>query len=261
MQLAKKLIFIINISKRMYVLFIKELNSFLSSLMGYITIIVFLAVMGLFLWVLPMEFNVIDFGYAGIDGLFMIAPWVFLFLIPAITMKMLAEERKNGTIELLLTKPLGDISIIMAKFLAGVTLVFLSILPTVVYIVAVYQLGMPKGNLDLGGIIGSYIGLLLLGGVFVAIGVFSSSITNNQIIAFIVSVLICAFTYIGFDAIASLGVLGNADLVVKSIGINHHYVSISRGVIDSRDVIYYFSAIFFFLLLTKISLESRNWKK
>lgn len=137
--------------------------------MGYITIIVFLAVMGLFLWVLPMEFNVIDFGYAGIDGLFMIAPWVFLFLIPAITMKMLAEERKNGTIELLLTKPLSDISIIMAKFLAGVTLVFLSILPTVVYIVAVYQLGMPKGNLDLGGIIGSYIGLLLLGGVFVAI--------------------------------------------------------------------------------------------
>lgn len=149
----------------------------------------------------------------------------------------------------------------MAKFLAGVTLVFLSILPTVVYVIAVYQLGMPKGNLDLGGIIGSYIGLILLGGVFVAIGVFSSSITNNQIIAFIVSVLICAFTYIGFDAIASLGILGDADLIVKSIGINHHYVSISRGVIDSRDVIYYLSAIFFFLLLTKISLESRNWKK
>jgi ABC-2 type transport system permease protein len=245
----------------MYVLFLKELNSFLSSLIGYITIIVFLIVIGLFLWVLPMDFNVLNFGYAGIDGLFMLAPWVFLFLIPAITMKMFAEERKNGTIELLLTKPLSDLSIILAKFLAGLCLVVLSILPTIIYVVAVYQLGAPKGNLDLGGITGSYIGLIFLGGVFVAIGVFSSSITNNQIIAFIISVLLSAFAYIGFDAITSLELFGNADLIIKSIGINQHYVSISRGVIDSRDVIYYLSAIVFFLLLTKISLESRNWKK
>jgi len=218
-------------------------------------------VIGLFLWVLPMDFNVLNFGYAGIDGLFMLAPWVFLFLIPAITMKMFAEERKNGTIELLLTKPLSDLSIILAKFLAGLCLVVLSILPTIIYVVAVYQLGAPKGNLDLGGITGSYIGLIFLGGVFVAIGVFSSSITNNQIIAFIISVLLSAFAYIGFDAITSLELFGNADLIIKSIGINQHYVSISRGVIDSRDVIYYLSAIVFFLLLTKISLESRNWKK
>ena len=245
----------------MYVLFLKELNSFLSSLIGYITIIVFLIVIGLFLWVLPMDFNVLNFGYAGIDGLFMLAPWVFLFLIPAITMKMFAEERKNGTIELLLTKPISDLSIILAKFLAGLCLVVLSILPTIVYVIAVYQLGAPKGNLDLGGITGSYIGLIFLGGVFVAIGVFSSSVTNNQIIAFIISVLLSAFAYIGFDAITSLEIFGNADLIIKSIGINQHYVSISRGVIDSRDVIYYLSAIVFFLLLTKISLESRNWKK
>ncbi len=245
----------------MYVLFLKELNSFLSSLIGYITIIVFLIVIGLFLWVLPMDFNVLNFGYAGIDGLFMLAPWVFLFLIPAITMKMFAEERKNGTIELLLTKPLSDLSIILAKFLAGLCLVVLSILPTIIYVIAVYQLGAPKGNLDLGGITGSYIGLIFLGGVFVAIGVFSSSITNNQIIAFIISVLLSAFAYIGFDAITSLEIFGNADLIIRSIGINQHYVSISRGVIDSRDVIYYLSAIVFFLLLTKISLESRNWKK
>ncbi|MDD4001655.1 MAG: ABC transporter permease subunit, partial [Bacteroidales bacterium] len=176
----------------MYILFLKELNSFLSSLIGYITIIVFLVVMGLFLWVLPMEFNVLTFGYAGIDGLFIIAPWVFLFIIPAITMKMFAEERKNGTIELLLTKPLSDISIIAAKFLAGLCLVVFTILPTLVYIIAVYQLGSPKGNLDLGGIIGSYIGLIFLGGVFVSIGIFASSITNNQIIAFIVEVLLAA---------------------------------------------------------------------
>lgn len=245
----------------MYVLFLKELNSFLSSLIGYITIIVFLIVMGLLLWVLPFGFNVLEFGYAGIDGLFVLSPWVFLFLIPAITMKMFAEEKKNGTIELLLTKPLSDISIIMAKFLAGVSLVVFSLLPSVVYIIAIYNLGAPKGNLDLGGITGSYIGLLFLGGVFVSIGIFASSITNNQIVAFIVSVLLSAFVYIGFDAITSLGVFGNLDLVIKSIGINQHYISISRGVVDSRDIIYYFSAMAFFLLLTKISLESRNWKK
>lgn len=245
----------------MYTLFLKEINSFLSSLIGYITIIVFLAVIGLFIWVFPMEFNVLDFGFAGIDGLFILAPWVFLFLIPAITMKMFAEEKKNGTIELLLTKPINDLSIILAKFFAGTVLVIFSILPTLIYIIAVYQLGSPKGNLDLGGIAGSYIGLMFLGGVFVAIGIFSSSITNNQIIAFIISVLLSAFFYIGFDIITGLGIFGNADLIIKSFGINSHYVSMARGVIDTRDVIYYLSAILFFVLLTKISLESRNWKK
>lgn len=245
----------------MYVLFKKELSSFLSSLIGYITIMVFLVVIGLFLWVFPMDFNVFDFGYAGIDGLFMLAPWVFLFLIPAITMKMFAEEKKNGTIELLLTKPLTDTSIIMSKFLAGLTLVVLSILPTIVYAIAVYNLGAPKGNLDQGGIIGSYISLLFLGGVFVAIGIFTSSITNNQIIAFILSVIICAFSYIGFEIIYGFSLFGNADLIIKSIGISHHYISMSRGVIDTRDVIYYLSAMGLFLLLTKVSLESRNWGK
>ncbi|MDD4002452.1 MAG: gliding motility-associated ABC transporter permease subunit GldF, partial [Bacteroidales bacterium] len=148
-----------------------------------------------------------------------------------------------------------------AKFLAGLCLVVFTILPTLVYIIAVYQRGSPKGNLDLGGIIGSYIGLIFLGGVFVSIGIFASSITSNQIIAFIVAVLLSAFSYIGFDAITSMGIFSDADLIIKSIGINYHYVSISRGVIDSRDVIYYLSAMAFFMLLTKISLESRNWKK
>ena len=176
-------------------------------------------------------------------------------------MKMFAEEKKNGTIELLLTKPISDLSIILSKYFAGLALVIFSILPTLVYIIAIYQLGLPKGNLDLGGIIGSYIGLLFLGGVFVAIGIFSSSITNNQIIAFVLAVLISAFTYIGFDIITGLGIFGGADLVIRSFGINSHYVSMARGVIDTRDVIYYLSAIVFFILLTKVSLESRNWKK
>jgi gliding motility-associated ABC transporter permease protein GldF len=246
----------------MYVLFLKELNSFFSSLIGYITIIVFLAIMGLFLWVLPWgDVNVLSSGYAGLDGLFVLAPWIFFLIIPAITMKMFAEEKKNGTIELLLTKPISDLSIIGAKFLAGLCIVVLSILPTIIYIIAVYNLGSPSGNLDLGGIIGSYIGLIFLGGIFVAIGVFSSSLTNNQIIAFIISILICTITYIGFDAIASLNIWGSWDLVVRYCGISQHYSSISRGVVDSRDVIYYLSAIAFFILLTKVSLQSRNWKK
>ncbi|MDR1006099.1 MAG: gliding motility-associated ABC transporter permease subunit GldF [Bacteroidales bacterium] len=245
----------------MFVLFKKELSSFLSSLIGYITIIVFLIVNGVFLWVVNTEFNIFDFGLANLDGLFILAPWIFLFLIPAITMKMFAEEKKNGTIELLLTKPLSDISIIGAKFLAGVVLVMLSVLPTLIYIISIYKLGMPAGNLDIASITGSYIGLFLLGAVFVSIGLFCSSITDNQIVAFVLAVFLCAAGYIGFELLYNLKIFGNADLFIKSLGISNHYSSISRGVIDTRDLIYYLSAMALFLLLTKISLESRNWKK
>ncbi len=245
----------------MFVLFKKELNAFLTSIIGYLTIIVFLVINGLFLWVIRGESNVFDYGIAGLDGLFVLAPWVFLFLIPAITMKMFAEEKKNGTIELLLTKPLSDLSIIMAKFFAGIALVVVSVLPTFIYMVAVYQLGLPKGNMDLGGMLGSYIGLMFLGSVFVAIGIFCSSLTNNQIVAFVFSVVLCAFMFIGFEYLSRIPLLSNADLLIRSLGINHHYTSISRGVIDTRDVIYYLSAMAFFLLLTKFSLESRKWEK
>ena len=245
----------------MFTLLKKELNSFLSSLIGYMAIVVFLAFNGLFLWIIEGDFNVFSYGIAGIDGLFLLAPWIFLFLIPSITMKMFAEEKKNGTIELLLTKPLSDISIIFSKFLAGIILVIISILPTLIYIIAVYQLGSPKGNLDLGGIMGSYLGLVFLGAIFVAIGIFCSSLTDKQIIAFILSVVLSTFMYIGFEFVARIPIISEIDLLIRSLGINHHYSSISRGVIDTRDVIYYLSAIGFFLLLTKLCLESRNWKK
>ncbi|MDR0789476.1 MAG: gliding motility-associated ABC transporter permease subunit GldF [Bacteroidales bacterium] len=245
----------------MFVLFKKELSSFLSSLIGYITIIVFLVINGVFLWIVNTDFNIFNFGLANLDGLFIIAPWVFLFLIPAITMKMFAEEKRNGTIELLLTKPLSDISIIGAKFLAGVVLVVFAVLPTLIYIICIYQLGMPKGNLDMGAITGSYIGLFLLGAVFVAIGLFCSSITDNQIVAFVMSIFLCAVGYIGFELLYNLSVFGKSALFIKSLGISHHYASISRGVIDTRDVIYYLSAMALFLILTKISLESRKWQK
>ncbi len=237
----------------------KEVSSFLSSLIGYIVITVFLLINGLFLWVFPSEFNILDFGYANIDGLFIIAPFVFWFLIPAITMRLFADEKRSGTIEILLTQPLSDLQIIMAKYLAGFALVVFSLLPTLVYFFSIYQLGLPTGNIDTGGMWGSYLGLLFLGGTFVAIGLFSSSLTDNQIIAFIISVFLCGFIYIGFEFIYSLELFGSVDLFIKQLGMSSHYTSMSRGVIDTRDIIYFISVKSFFILLTKLSLESRKW--
>ncbi len=243
----------------MFTLLKKEVSNFLSSLIGFIVIIVFLIINGLFLWVIPLDFNILDYGYAGLDGLFLISPFVFLFLIPAITMRSFADEKKSGTIEILLSKPLSDMQIIMAKYLASFVLIVLSLLPTFIYFYSVYNLGLPKGNIDIGGTWGSYIGLLLLGASFASIGVFSSSITDNQIVSFIISVFLCGFIYMGFELIYSMSLFGQFDLFIKSLGISHHYSSISRGVIDTRDIIYYFSIIAFFILLTRLSLQSRKW--
>jgi ABC-2 type transport system permease protein len=243
----------------MYALFKKEINGFLNSLIGYIVIIVFLVVIGLFLWVIPMQFNVLDFGYASIDGLFILAPFVFLFLIPAITMRSFADERKSGTLELLMTQPLTDLQVILAKYFAGVVLVIFSLVPTLIYAFSVYRLGLPVGNLDMGGMWGSYIGLIFLGSTFVAIGIFASSVSDNQIVSFIIAVFFCAFFYIGFELFYTFILSGKIGLAIQSIGINAHYSSISRGVIDTRDLVYFISISVFFILLTKISLESRKW--
>ncbi|KAF0131389.1 MAG: gliding motility-associated ABC transporter permease GldF [Bacteroidetes bacterium] len=243
----------------MIALFLKEIRSFLSSLIGYLVIAVFLLINGLFLWVFSTDFNILDFGYASLDGLFILAPFVFLFLVPAVTMRSFAEENRTGTMELLLTKPLTDIQIIAAKFLAGVTLVLFSLIPTLLYYITVYNLGLPSGNLDTGGIIGAYIGLFFLAASFVAIGLFSSSLTDNQIIAFILAVVMSGFMYIGFDFIFSLAWFGPVDLLIQQLGIEAHYKSISRGVIDTRDLIYFVSVIAFFLSLNKLSLSTRKW--
>ncbi len=240
-------------------LYLREIRSFLHSLIGYIIISVFLIITGLFLWVFPLDFNILDMGYANLDGLFMVAPFVFLFLVPAITMKSFAEEKRLGTIELLLTKPLSDLEIILAKFFADVTLLVISLIPTFIYYYSVYRLGFPKGNLDQGAIWGSYLGLLFIGAAFISIGIFVSSITDNQIISFVLSFLLCGAIYIGFEFIYSLELFGSFDLFVKSLGISHHYSSISRGVIDTRDVIYFLSVITLFILLSKVSLQSRKW--
>jgi ABC-2 type transport system permease protein len=242
-----------------YTLFKKEIRAFLNSLIGYISICVFLLLVGLFLWILPGESNILTNGYAGLDSLFSIAPWVFLILIPVITMRTFADERKAGTVEFLLTKPLTDLNIIFAKYLASVTLALFSLLPTTIYYYSVYKLGNPIGNIDSGGTWGSYIGLFFLAAAFTSIGIFASSLSDNQIVAFLLSVFLCFFSYIGFDYISELALFGKIDDLIISIGINDHYMSMSRGVIDTRDVVYYVSLIGIFILFTKTKLESRKW--
>ncbi len=237
----------------------KEIISFLGSITGYLVIVVFLTLIALFMWVFPGEMNVLDSGYAQLDTLFNIAPWVFMFLIPAITMRSFADENKSGTIELLLTKPLTDMQIIVAKYLAGFILVVFSLLPTLIYYYSVYQLGNPLGNLDVGGFWGSFLGLMFLSGGFVAIGIFSSALTDNQIISFILAVFISVIFFIGFDSLAALDIFSSIDYLILKLGINEHYISMSRGVIDTRDVVYFLSLIVFFMLLTKTKLESRKW--
>lgn len=238
----------------------KEISSFLSSLIGYITIIVFLLINGLFLFVFPTNFNILDYGYSNMDGLFMMGPFVFLFLIPAITMRLFADEKNRGTIEFLLTNPLSDLEIVMAKYLAGFVLVVFALLPTLIYYGTVYYMGMPVGNIDEGGMWGSYIGLLLLGSAFISIGMFTSSITDNQIVSFVSAVVLTGFIYIGFELIYELDLFGPIDLFIKELGMSTHFAALSRGVIDTRDVLYFLSVDALFILLTKFSLETRKWE-
>lgn len=241
----------------MFTLLVKEINSFLSSLIGYIVIAVFLAAIGLVMWVFPG--NTLDNGYANIDQLFIIAPWVFAFLAPAITMRSFSEEHRTGTLELLLTKPLSDWQIILAKFFAGFALIVLTLLPTLVYYYTVNTLAQPQGNVDTGAMWGSYLGLLFLGGGFIAIGIFSSSLSENQIVAFILGVFFSFLMYFGIEQVASYDLFGSYDSVVLKLGMFEHYLSISRGVVDTRDLLYFGSLVAFFLMLTKLKLESRKW--
>ena len=241
-------------------LFKKEIQGFFSSLTGYLVIAVFLAVTGLCLWVFPGVLNIPESGYASLDSLFYIAPWVFLFLVPAITMRSFAEETKSGTIELLLTKPISEWQLTVAKFLAAATLVLIALLPCVVYIISVWQLGNPVGNLDTGATYGAMIGLILLGGVYAAIGTFTSSLTDNQIIAFIAAALTSFVFYEGFNALAKLISEAGVQDFISYLGIKEHYASISRGVVDLRDLVYFFGVMLLFLLLTQLKLQSRKWK-
>lgn len=217
-----------------------------------------MVVLGLFLWVFP-DTSIIEYGYAGLDSLFNTVPYLFMFLIPALTMKTLAEEKKEGTFELLATRPLTDWHIVLGKYFATLVLVLFSLIPTVIYYYSVYKLGVVEGNIDTGAVIGSYIGLFLLGGAFTAIGIFTSSLTKNQIIAFAISVFLCFFAFSGFDSASQVLSLQKFDNILINIGITEHYQSISRGVLDSRDLIYFLSFIAVFLILTKTILGGRKW--
>ncbi|MDF1571876.1 MAG: gliding motility-associated ABC transporter permease subunit GldF [Bacteroidales bacterium] len=243
----------------MWQIYGKEIRGFFSSLTGYVVMVVFLTLNSLFMWIFPGQMNVLDTGYATLESLFAFAPWAFLFLVPAITMRMFAEEKRMGTLELLYVRPVTELQIVLAKFLASWSLVLLSLVPTLVFLWSVYQLGSPPGNIDMGGTWGSYIGLFFLGGIYAAIGTFASAITDNQIVAFIAGVLLSFMLYLGFDFVGGLAGSGQMNLLIARMGIDHHYNSISRGVLDSRDLFYFLGVILLFLMSTRLVLQKNKW--
>jgi ABC-2 type transport system permease protein len=227
----------------------KEINAFFSTPVAYLVIGVFLLMNGLFLWVFKDDFNILNAGFADLNNFFFLAPWIFLFLIPAITMKSFADELSSGTIELLKTKPITDWQIVLGKFWASLLLIIIALIPTLTYVYTVYELGNPTGNIDLGSTLGSYLGLLFLAASYAAIGLFTSTLSKNQIVAFILGVFITFILFYGFDTLANS--FTQDGYTLKLLGINEHFKSISRGVIDTRDIVYFLSVILFFLFLTK----------
>ena len=236
----------------------KEIAGFFTSWVAYIIMAAFMLVTGLFLWVFP-ESSILDYGYAGLNSFFNIAPYLFIFLVPAITMRAIAEEKKEGTFELLATRPLSDWDILFGKFLACLAIVLLTLLPTLIYYFSIHQLGITNGNIDTGAVIGSYIGLVLLTSAFTSIGLFTSSLSNNQIISFTIAVFLCFFSFSGFDSISSIISLQQIGSFLTELGINQHYQSVSRGVLDTRDLIYFLSFTALFLFLSKTILGARKW--
>ncbi len=234
----------------------KEWQQFFSSLTGYMALAVFLLINGLLLFVFP-DSNILDFGYASLSSFFTLAPWILLFLVPTVTMRCLADEYKQGTFELLRTLPLKPSQIVWGKFFGALLIVVCALLPTVIYALSVQQLSI-TGGIDVGATVGSYTGLVLLGAVFTAVGVCASSYTNNTVVAFIAGAFICFLLYSGFDAISKLQMFkAGADYYIEMLGINFHYRSISRGVIDLRDLVYFIAIIVFFLLITQRNLVRR----
>ena len=241
----------------MYPILLKEITGFLSSVVGYVVICIFLTATGLFLWVYP-ETNLLDFAYADLQTLFRIGPFVFIFLIPAITMRSFAEERRSGTMELLLTRPITEMQIILGKYLAAWLLVLLSLLPTGLYYFTLYTLGNPQGNIDSAAVTGSYAGMLLLGGVFAALGLFASALFDNQVVAFITGAFLCWFLYQGLGGLA-INIWSVAAPYIKWAGMDYHYDALGKGVIDTRDLTYFGRLITLMLAATRLSLQKRNW--
>ncbi|MBL7558703.1 gliding motility-associated ABC transporter permease subunit GldF [Olleya sp. YSTF-M6] len=231
----------------------KEINSFFASPIGYLVIAIFLLLNGLFLWLFKGEFNILDNGFADLSSFFLLSPWILIFLIPAVTMRSFSDEKKQGTLELLLTKPISTLQLVLGKYFGALVLILIALLPTLLYVYTVYKLGNPTGNLDFGSTLGSYFGLLFLVATYTAIGLFASTISDNQIVAFIIAVFLCLFFYIGFEGIADV----TSSNIIENLGINAHYKSISRGVLDTRDIIYFLSITVLFIALTKLNIKKQ----
>ena len=231
----------------------KEINSFFASPIGYLVIAIFLLLNGLFLWVFKGEFNILDNGFADLSPFFLLAPWILIFLIPAVTMRSFSDEKKQGTLELLLTKPISTLQLVLGKYFGAFVLIIIALLPTILYVYTVYQLGNPAGNIDFGSTLGSYFGLLFLVAAYTAIGVFASTLSDNQIVAFIVAVFLCLFFFIGFEGIADVA----SSNMIEQLGMNAHYKSMSRGVLDTRDIIYFLSVTILFIALTKFNIKKQ----
>ncbi|PHI20005.1 gliding motility-associated ABC transporter permease subunit GldF [Lewinellaceae bacterium SD302] len=243
----------------MLAIFRKEINTFFSSLIGYVVIGLFLVILGLFMFVFR-DTSLLDYGFATLGPFFSMVPNIFIFVIPAITMRAFAEERQSGAIELLVTKPIKDIEIILGKYLASLVLVLFALLPTLLYFLTIYQLAAPVGNIDVGGTIGSYIGLVFLAMAFVSIGLFASSLTSNQIVSLLIAIGLCFWCYFGFDFLADLSVAnGSLQAFLQELGMLHHFNSLGRGLLDTRDIVYFLSITAFFIMLTLLSLERRKW--
>ena len=234
----------------MFAIFKREVRSFFTSPIGYLIVGAFLLLNGLFLWVFRGEYNIFDYGFADLGNFFLLAPWIFIFLVPAITMKSFSEERKMGTLELLLIKPISVWKLVLGKFWGAALLCIISVIPTIIYVFAISSLGMIEGNYDLGMVLGSYFGLLFLISTYTAIGLFASTLSDNQIIAFLVGILLCFLVFNGFDAVSSLFSDGESQQWVQNLGAKSHFNSIARGVIDTRDLVYFISMTLLFLYLS-----------
>lgn len=238
----------------MKAILLREIKSFFGSPIGYLVIGLFLILNGLFLWVFQGDYNILNTGFADLSPFFTLAPWILIFLIPAVTMRSFSDEKKQGTLELLLTKPLSITQIVNGKFIAAVVLIIMAIIPTFIYVIAVSKLGLPEGNLDMGSTIGAYFGLLFLIGAYASIGVFTSTLSDNQIVAFIVAVFVSFFFYFGFEGIAAL--IPSLSTYVSALGMQDHFKSMGRGVIDTRDILYFASIMILFLSLTVFKLKT-----
>ncbi len=239
----------------MFAIFKREIRSFFTSPIGYLIVGLFLLLNGLFLWVFRGDYNIFDYGFADLSNFFLLAPWIFVFLVPAITMKSFSEEQKVGTLELLMIKPISAWKLVLGKFWGAFFLCLIAVIPTVVYVYAVSKLGIAEGNFDMGVILGSYFGLLFLIASYSAIGVFASTLSNNQIISFIIGVLICFLIFNGFESMSTLLTDGGSQQFVKGLGAKSHFDSIARGIVDTRDLLYFISVAFLFLYLTFLRLK------